>query len=1307
MSLHNWREHWQCWLLDADFKPTRRIDRDLKNFNLTWKELDEVSFTADVPSSTASYALITGEVDQYLLVNRLDKWQLLAIQSVEKSWEPRRGKIVESAKIAGTGGNLYLLDLQVIQPDPTDTDTYVVSTGTTKSRDDAIKHFVRYSAVVGTAYNDPDDTARGIPGLSVAADKGQHTEVDVFSAQGQLWEELRNMALTITASNPPIDCSLTPTWNGLGAAVTFEFDTHWPRRGTDKTPGNPNAVVLSDVYKVLKTSAKHYNRYQYRTHGYSFTGHTVATTPDAGDHRRREIYTDAADARAIRASLSEHYVEETGHVFKFVESASYQLGVHFWIGDRLAHADSVLGLAAVNEDLTGFEITIADDGIGSEDITLIFGHEKPNITRNNGSRHRRAPVPGNPSGPGAQTWGLRDNAGTIVYPLAANNTIQQKAGTGMTVVGDPATNSLTFASTVTGGCYWQRVDSETDPNHPDHVYLTQRTQADDIVLLGTAGGSSPQFKIKIDDGAEVFHIAAAGHVHGAQDALGFGQTWALSGYGADSGRYRDFVFGGHDAQFHDILLSGRIVSIPTTTASGIYWLGGTDAEDFIWCHQITGYVENSSGAGGITEPATKRWALNDVGLTLYNAATNTAIMQLSRGSGTGGGAVPHFFKLFQTDGGIAFEVQASGDVLIYNDAAAQVIGMEAQHGGIASVHCATLGLLPDDNGTENVGRLNVYKGKNANANAWFFDGGMVSTSPDSTTAAYNFRIEGSTGNISKIYGIPYVFPDEQGAADTILKNDGSGNLTWISSTTYLKQHYLLGSYHMDTTDQAVLLGAMIVGQTSGETVTWQRLAAGTQNYVLRMGATIPGWSADYWTDSGTQLYPTTAGRDVLVRSATPTTTITLAAATGNATFAGTVTAWGAVFYAYDANTYLSRQVGQLVVKTDQAAIYLWNATHTVILGNAYWAPSVTNTISDGASAARWSNVYSILGNFSGQVTVGAASASPFALQSTATVVQYLDADKVDGKDETAFALLAGRAGGQTLNGGTAASENLTLDSTAHATKGFVQTGSVFKSTVANGTAPFIVASQTQVTNLNAYLLNGHSSATAATGNTICLRDASGNGTFAALGATTGTFSSTVSATQLTATVATGTAPFVVSSTTVVTNLNANLLNGRAESTSATGNTICLRDASGNGTFAALTCTGLTLSSGNITLSGAGATVDGIDISAFKSAYDSHYHSVTAAGTVSNGAITLSGKTDTYVLEGSADWSGTNLRKSDGTQLYMDATGHLTTTASGNTVIGTGTRPHTHNLVGGTYGSGAASQAASTFTGSMVDSGTPS
>ncbi len=45
---------------------------------------------------------------------------------------------------------------------------------------------------------------------------------------------------------------------------------------------------------------------------------------------------------------------------------------------------------------------------------------------------------------------------------------------------------------------------------------------------------------------------------------------------------------------------------------------------------------------------------------------------------------------------------------------------------------------------------------------------------------------------------------------------------------------------------------------------------------------------------------------------------------------------------------------------------------------------------------------------------------------------------------TQFALLAGRAGGQSLIGGTASGESLDLDSTAHATKGFVQVKSDFR-----------------------------------------------------------------------------------------------------------------------------------------------------------------------------------------------------------------------------------------------------------------------
>jgi len=169
--------------------------------------------------------------------------------------------------------------------------------------------------------------------------------------------------------------------------------------------------------------------------------------------------------------------------------------------------------------------------------------------------------------------------------------------------------------------------------------------------------------------------------------------------------------------------------------------------------------------------------------------------------------------------------------------------------------------------------------------------------------------------------------------------------------------------------------------------------------------------------------------------------------------------------------------------------------------------------------------------------------------------------------------------------------------------------------IAQGTAPFLVNSNTVVANLNADLLDGLNSATANTASTIAARDASGNlsanffvgngsqltGIVVAAGSTivngtsnvvvdasgnvrtsvggipnvfivsavganvTGTLGVTanVTAPQLISNVATGTAPLLVNSNTVVANLNASLLLGATSASANTANTLALRDASGN------------------------------------------------------------------------------------------------------------------------------------------------
>jgi len=90
-----------------------------------------------------------------------------------------------------------------------------------------------------------------------------------------------------------------------------------------------------------------------------------------------------------------------------------------------------------------------------------------------------------------------------------------------------------------------------------------------------------------------------------------------------------------------------------------------------------------------------------------------------------------------------------------------------------------------------------------------------------------------------------------------------------------------------------------------------------------------------------------------------------------------------------------------------------------------------NSVDLGATGAgRLKDIY-VSGSLKSEVATGTA---PLVVAST-TLVSNLNADKVDGKDETEFALLAGRAGGQILIGGTGSGDDLTFQTTSDGTKG--------------------------------------------------------------------------------------------------------------------------------------------------------------------------------------------------------------------------------------------------------------------------------
>lgn len=199
-------------------------------------------------------------------------------------------------------------------------------------------------------------------------------------------------------------------------------------------------------------------------------------------------------------------------------------------------------------------------------------------------------------------------------------------------------------------------------------------------------------------------------------------------------------------------------------------------------------------------------------------------------------------------------------------------------------------------------------------------------------------------------------------------------------------------------------------------------------------------------------------------------------------------------------------------------------------------------------------------------------------------------------------------GGSAFNGGTITG-SLTVSNTIG-----ISTSGQYTSTLAQGTAPFVVSSNTIVTNLNADLLDGYNTSTTTAANTVVVRDANGSiaanvitanialanvtglGTNVAtflgtpnslnllnavtnetgtgslvfatsptlttpnIGAATGTSLNVTG--QLISTQASGTAPFAVSSNTVVTNLNADLLDGYSANEGAVASTVVARTSSG-------------------------------------------------------------------------------------------------------------------------------------------------
>jgi hypothetical protein len=183
-----------------------------------------------------------------------------------------------------------------------------------------------------------------------------------------------------------------------------------------------------------------------------------------------------------------------------------------------------------------------------------------------------------------------------------------------------------------------------------------------------------------------------------------------------------------------------------------------------------------------------------------------------------------------------------------------------------------------------------------------------------------------------------------------------------------------------------------------------------------------------------------------------------------------------------------------------------------------------------------------------------------------------------------------------------------------------------------------------------------------------------------IGGTAGVFTGNVDANyviakQITSNVTIGTAPFVVSSQTVVANLNANLLNGYAQDSSASANTLVLRNSDGNITANNITGTIATASQTNITTVG---TLGSLAVTGNITSGNVYANSGTIGGSLVAGTLTTAAQPNVTSV---------------GTLSSLGVSGTITAAnITANTGVFTGNGASLTNLNGSNISSGTIDQA---------------
>lgn len=280
-------------------------------------------------------------------------------------------------------------------------------------------------------------------------------------------------------------------------------------------------------------------------------------------------------------------------------------------------------------------------------------------------------------------------------------------------------------------------------------------------------------------------------------------------------------------------------------------------------------------------------------------------------------------------------------------------------------------------------------------------------------------------------------------------------------------HDILSVTHTDTLASAVSRGSLIVGNL---TPAWAELVIGGANTILGSDGTDVDWRAQSFIDHGSiggladndhtqyvlRSILTTNG-DLFVRLAGAVDRLGVGAAPDGyvLTLASGLPAWASIGITQYTDEMAEDAVGGILLDTASidftyndagntisAVVLAAGVDHGGLGGLAdddhtqYVLRSILTTRGD--LYYRNATIVTRLGIGANTQILGTDGIDPIWESQS-----FIDHGSIGGlvdDDHTSYAQLAGRAGGQTLEGGTAASESLILRSTHHATKGSVKIG---------------------------------------------------------------------------------------------------------------------------------------------------------------------------------------------------------------------------------------------------------------------------